>query len=169
MTSSNSMLLLLLLLVFAILGEVRQSCNPVSDPREPQIPVTAGALTKEESRLIRDAIYSGNNETAFPRKGRWAFFEILVVPKPIVDIYQQKQESTLRLLASIVEGGRRADALLAAGYAAALAISPVAGFIRSTWPQGEGIDDVDKILGMTRRDQLRDQTQDLIIKVTTRK
>jgi hypothetical protein len=85
------------------------------------------ALTPKEETEIRNLIYTGEPITVFAKEGRYKGFAILLVPKRIKQIYDQKKPETVRLLLSIVEGGRPVDGLYAAGVLFALIDSPING------------------------------------------
>lgn len=79
----------------------------------------------EEEKEIRDLIYKGSPKIASPIKGKWAFHRVLAVPNQLRAAFGKNRVGTLKVLQAIVDGGRPCDALLAAGYAVALADSPV--------------------------------------------
>ncbi len=91
-------------------------------------------LTTEEENVIRTFIYEGKRASAVIRYGKLAGYTVLLVPARIEKIYQKKKVQTLKLCATIVQGARPTDALLAAAYAECLTNSPVAGYLTSQLP-----------------------------------
>ena len=122
--------------------------------------------------IVRTAVYSGSPKTAIPRKGKWAKFEVLLVPKELAEAYSRNPEKTLMLLLSIVEGANPRDAALAAGFAISLARSPVAGAIAVSGARGVKDANFDRLFadtGMSFRTILIDQVRTLMAQTNSKK
>ena len=105
-------------------------CIPLVDAQAAQPPV-------EVEKEIRDLIYEGSPKIASPIKGKWAFHRVLVVPKQLKTTFSNNRVATLKVLQAIVDGGRPCDALLAAGYAVALADSPVRAAVYCSYSEAK--------------------------------
>src|SRR5262249_51197611 len=108
-------------------------------------------LNKEDEAIVRKLVYQGRILIGTPRKGKWALYDVLNVPKKLYDVYEKNKEGTIRLLISIMEGARPRDAMLAGGFAVSLMESPVKG---ASYVQfsADTFDSDEKGLGVTARD-----------------
>ena len=86
-------------------------------------------LTASEELQIRTWVYNGTIQTSRPIEGPWFNITILVYPNELAAVYTRKPGSTLMLLRMIVAGGAPKDAILAAGFANAIADSPMSAAI----------------------------------------
>lgn len=107
-------------------------------------------LRKDEEATLRKCVYSGAFITAVAFEGECVGSEVAGVPEELVSIYRRNRPSTIRLLLSIVEGGRPQDARLAAVFAISLLESPAAGAMIGA----SRLDEFDKVgvNGATYRD-----------------
>jgi hypothetical protein len=113
------------------IAKERTVCSPqetLVDKKTKEVP-SRTILTKEEEALIRKLVYEETAILVHPLEGKYALLELLYVPDEITEIYKKCPVGTLGLLLKIIEGGNPKDAMLAAGYALAIAEDPVTGAI----------------------------------------
>jgi hypothetical protein len=151
--------------LIALVGDPGQSGSRDRGAGDPGRNTNMSELSKSEEITIRKHVYSGEHLTAVPKSGEFARYTVLVVPEEVKAIFARKRPATLRLLAVMVEGARPEDALLAAGYAAALADSPVEGALLSTYPKGS-FDEIKQATGTTQRDFVMQQIREMIHKAS---
>jgi hypothetical protein len=118
-------------------------------------------LSRAEQAGLRDAIHRREMLTAFPEDGPWARFNILVLPEAVEALKGPKTKAALALLLGIVKAQPSDNALLAAGFAFALAGDPVYGCIVASAPR-EGFDRVDEFFGETPRRKLIREVQKVV-------
>src|SRR2546427_351434 len=84
------------------------------------------ALTPDEERTVRKSVYDGEMLIVSPKMD---FQDILVIPKPLTDLYKKRPRAVVDLLLTIMEGGNPRDSVLAAGYAIGLLDDPAVAVV----------------------------------------
>jgi hypothetical protein len=103
-------------------GGVHIASGDKSDDKSVQ---GGGMLTKEECRFIRSVIYEQGIHTHVRTTGVSMPRREVVIKQEMLELYKKDRSGTIRLLLSIVRGGRPDDALAAGVTALALEEGPV--------------------------------------------
>ena len=98
-------------------------------------------LTTEQIQMVRDAVYSKSATTEFLRK---ELYDIVPVPKSLIEVYKQKPVKALEVLLLIMDGANPRDSVSAAAYAFELLEGPGAGVICLRVFKSEKYDVVDE-------------------------
>jgi hypothetical protein len=108
------------------LGPEPREMPPPTAPRvAPQLAPSDEHLTPKEEDAVRDGVYSEGIKIEIAAEGKWKGTRILVIPESVQKAYASKPKATVRLLLRIVDGGRPADVLSAAGSIYALLRDPL--------------------------------------------
>ena len=101
-------------------------------------------LSANEEQVIRDIVYGSGAGTS-------SINVIVVIPKPIGELYKRKPTAVLTLLTRIVDGANPKDSVTAAAYAIELAAGPGGGLACVRTFKKDLYDDIDKVWGRTPR------------------
>lgn len=80
----------------------------------------------DKEKVVRDAVYNNNPLTASPKED---FQSVLVIPKPLAELYKAHPKPVVDMLLKVIDGGRPKDSVLAAGYALELLDGPGGGVV----------------------------------------
>ncbi len=111
------------------------------------------AFDVEADRLVRQAVYN-ENPRAHVQLDLETFLlplPVVVIPEPLVKLYQQHPQSVLDLLLKIMDGGNPSDSVLAAAYAVELLVGRGVGVVCVDQFDPATYDTVDKGWGKTPR------------------
>lgn len=78
----------------------------------------------DKEKVVRDAVYNNDPQTVSPKRD---FQSVLVIPKPLAELYKTHPRPVIDVLLKIIDGGRPDDSSLAAGYALELLAGPGGG------------------------------------------
>lgn len=124
---------------------------------------TADKLSHHEEACVRDLVFNGKKMIYMPTSGDLILVNLLYVPKDLKGLYGRKPSATLQMLRDIVKGASPKDASLAAGFAYALVVSPMAGAAKGRYPL-KHFDAVIEVRGMTFREVVVSEIEEFVRK-----
>lgn len=126
---------------------------------------TTERLTAAEEKAARNAVYDNGPRTA-SRGLDMPYPRILVLPKKLQSLYNEKPRATVRLLLKIVQGGRAWDSIHAVTCIEALVESPE--FAAFT---AEGANDMtwDDVIGGANPRTFREHSRQVCVKLIVEK